>query len=178
MKRGRMPRAETCLVIVLMWLAAPLAAQDKPDFSGSWVLESIAQAAEDIPRALSVSQSIVRTNVRGDAMTPFFKDITVTRALDSGTRSETFQIGVAGGTVSGRADGSANRPRTHHRVEWEEQALIIESGRYTGPTPESGEWTERREVWSLDSGGRLRLSITTRSSVAAARSVILAYRRQ
>jgi hypothetical protein len=158
-------------------LGARLAAQDKPDFSGSWILESGARGA-DIPRTLSVSQSLVRTNVRAEPMKPFFKDIAVTRVLTSGTRSDTYQIGVEGGTVSGRADGSVNAPRTHHRVAWEEQALVIESGSYTGQALESGDWTERREVWSLDSGVRLRLAITTRSSVDAPRTVILMYRRQ
>ena len=165
-----------CFLVVMASLAAPLAAQDKPDFSGSWILESGASGT-DTPLALSVSQSLARTDVHGEPMLPFFKDITVTRALASSTRSETYQIGVVGGTVSGRADG-ANDPRTHHRVAWEEQALVIESGSYTGPTPESGDWAERREVWSLDSDVRLRLTITIRSSVDAPRTVMLVYRRQ
>ena len=111
-------------------------------------------------------------------MQPFFKDIAVTRALPSGTRSDTYQIGVVGGTASVRADGSANSPPTHYRVAWEEQALVMESGSYTGPAPESGDWAERREVWSLDSGVRLRMVITTRSSVDPPRTVMLVYRRQ
>src|SRR5438105_9408417 len=48
-------------VVVLASLGVPLAAQDKPDFSGSWILESGSPGA-DIPQALSVSQSVVRTN--------------------------------------------------------------------------------------------------------------------
>ena len=176
MKSDLIRRMAACFVVGMVSLA-PLAAQDKPDFSGSWLLES-GVSGTDIPLALSVSQSLVRTNVRGEPMQPFFKDITVTRALASSTRSETYQIGLVGGTVSGRADGGANGPRTHHRVAWEEQALVIESGSYTGPAPESGDWVERREVWSLDSGVRLRLAITMRSSVDAPRTVMLVYRRQ
>ena len=64
--------------VVMVSLCVPLLAQDKPDFSGSWILESGSSGA-DIPQALSVSQSIVRTNVRGEPMQPFFKDITATR---------------------------------------------------------------------------------------------------
>ena len=111
-------------------------------------------------------------------MTPFFKDITITRALPGGTRSEMYQIGVKGGTVSGLAAGSVDRPRTHYRVIWEEQALVLESGSYTGPVRESGEWVERREVWSLDSAVRLRLAIRTRRPVDGSTSVTLVYRRQ
>jgi hypothetical protein len=176
MKSDRIRRTATCFVIVIVSVGG-LVAQDKPDFSGSWILESRSSGA-DIPQTLSVSQSLVRTNVRGDPMKPFFKDITVTRALATGTRSDTYQIGVVGGTVSGRADGNIKGSRTHHRVAWEEQALVIESGSHTGPVPESGDWAERREVWSLDSGMRLRLAITTRSSVDAPRTVMLVYRRQ
>jgi hypothetical protein len=129
----------------------------------------------DIPQALSVSQSLVRTNVRGEPMQPFFKDITVTRVLASSTRSETYHIGGGGGGVS---VGSTGGQRTHYRVAWEEQALVIESGSYTGPIPESGNWAERREVWSLDSGVRLNLAITVRSSVDAPKTVTLVYRRE
>jgi len=177
MKSRLIQRTAPYYVVVLVSIAAQLAAQDKPDFSGSWVLESGAQSAGDIPQALSVSQSLVRTTVRGEPMKPFFKDITVTPALESGKSSQMYQIGVEGGTVAGRANGTADSLRTHHRVQWQEQALVIESGSYTGPTPESGQWAERREVWSLDSGGRLHVAITARSSVAASRTVMLVYRR-
>jgi len=165
-------------VVMAVSMTARLAAQDTPDFSGHWVLESASQSAADIPQTLSVSQSLVRTNVRGEPMKPFFKEITVARGLQNGTRSETHQIGVEGGLVSGRADGTVDALRLHHRVVWEAQTLVIENGSYTGPTPESGEWTERREVWSLDPGGQLRLAIATRSSVDPARTVTLVYRRQ
>jgi hypothetical protein len=158
---------------VVLCGAAPLAAQDKPDFSGSWVLESGAQPVGDIPQALSISQLLARTNVRGEASEPFFKDITVTRLLETSTRSDTYQIGTLGGTLSSEANGIA----THYHVSWEKQALVIERGTHTGPTRESGQWTERREVWSLESDGLLRLVITTRSSSESS-TVMLIYRRR
>jgi hypothetical protein len=173
----RIPLTTMCVVVVLASLGVGLIAQDKPDFSGVWMLES-GSSGVDIPQTLSVSQSLVRTNVRGEPIPPFFKDITVRRSLPDGTHSETYQIGIVGGTVAGTADGNAGRPRTHHRVAWEEQALVIESGSYTGAVQESGDWTERREVWSLDSNGRLHLAITTRSSVDASTTVMAMYRRQ
>lgn len=178
MRRGLILRTTRCFAVVLMSTAAQLVAQDKPDFSGSWILESAAQSAGDIPLALSVSQSLVRTNVRGEPMKAFFKDITVTRVLASGPRSETYQIGVVGGSVPGRGDASRSEPGTHHRVEWEGDVLIIERATYTGQTRESGEWTDRHEAWMLDSAGRLRVEITTRSSTDASKTAILVYRRQ
>jgi hypothetical protein len=179
MKWGLIVHAVSSLVIAAASVVAQVAAPDGPDFSGRWVLESTPQSAVDISRALSVSQSVVRTNVRGEPIGPFFKDIMVVRNLANGARSEeTYQIGVVGGTVfARRADGTVE-PSTYRRVGWEGQTLVIESGSYTGPTRESGQWTEQREVWSLDSSERLRLTITTRSSVGTASTVTLVYRRQ
>jgi hypothetical protein len=93
MKSDRIRCTTTGFLVVIVWLGSGLAAQEKPDFSGSWILESGSSGA-DIPQALSVSQSLVRTNVRGEPTNPFFKDITVTRALATGTRSDTYPIGV------------------------------------------------------------------------------------
>src|SRR5262245_59635010 len=59
--RDLIRRPAACFVVVVS-LTAPLAAQEKPDFSGSWVLESGASGT-DIPQTLSLGQSLVRTNV-------------------------------------------------------------------------------------------------------------------
>jgi hypothetical protein len=154
----------------------PQAAQDKPDFSGHWILESQWQPTADIPRALSVHQSLVQTNVYGQPMTPFFKDISVERAFESGSRSETYDIGVLGGVVGGLGKGP-RQPQTLFSATWEDQALVIEKRTYTGPTPGSGDWTERREVWSLDQEHRLRVTITTRDSTVASKTIEVTYRR-
>jgi hypothetical protein len=177
MKRGLSLHTVLWFVVLAVSVVARLTAQDTPDFSGDWILESAPQSAAEIPKALSVRQSLVRATVHGEPLKPFFRDITVARELANGTRSETYQIGLVGGTVPGRADGNADGPRSHRRVEWEELTLVFESGSYTGPTPESGQWADRREVWSLDPGGRLRLAITTRSSDGASSTVTLVYRR-
>ena len=171
MKRNLILHSAQCLVVFLVSVDTPLAAQDKPDFSGSWVLES-GPSSGDIPRSLSVKQTVIRTNVRGEPIPPSFKDLKVTPALEGGTDSATYQLGIVGGTT--RSEG----PQTHFCAAWEAQTLVIERGTYTGQVPESGEWTERREVWSLDESGRLHLTITTRSPAAAVRTVMLVYRRQ
>jgi hypothetical protein len=180
MKRGLISHPLPWLVVLAVSIATQVAAQDKPDFSGHWVLESGSQSAADVPEALEVSQSLVRTNVYGQPMPPFFKDITVVRAFENGARSETYQIGVEGGTVSGGTAERADQPRSqyHYHVAWESETLVMEFGSYTGPAPESGQWTERREEWLLDPGGRLRVAITTRSSSAASSTVTQVYRRR
>ena len=159
--------------------AAMVAAQAGPDFSGRWVLEDSSLAKADVARSLLVRQSLVSTNVRGEPMTPFFKELLVERAFEGGTRSETYQLGLAGGVVPGiRRDGSATGSHLRNAARLEERQLVIETGSFTGPTPETGEWTERLEVWALDSVGRLRVVITTRSSAAPSTAVALVYKRQ
>jgi len=159
-------------------VGASLRAQVGQDFTGRWILESPAQPAPDIPRALSVRQSLVSTNVRGEPIRPFFKDITIEREFASGTRSETHEIGVVGGVLPAPGpDRRANGPNQHHAVKWDANALVFESGSYTGQGRETGVWTEHREIWSLDSNNRLHLMITTRSSIDALRTVELVYRR-
>jgi len=166
------------VLVLTVLLGTSLHAQNGPDFSGRWILESRSQPASDIPKALLVRQSLVRTNVRGEPMRPFFRDITIEREFESGTRSETHEIGVVGGVVPGVGpDGRISGVRQHHAVTWDGKALVFESGSYTGATPETGVWTERREVWSLDSNRRLHLVITTLSSVSASSTVTLVFRR-
>jgi hypothetical protein len=167
--------------IALITLAGVLVqASDGVDFTGRWILESPPPAPAGTPRALSVRQSLVTTNVRGEPMRPFFKDIIIDREVDGATRHERHQIGVVGGVVGGilLTGGVATNPQGHHAVKWDANALVFESGSYTGQSPETGVWTERREVWSLDSNGRLRVVITIRGSSDAPRTVALVYQRQ
>lgn len=177
-KRITLRRALVVMGLAFVCAEVQLAAQDKPDFSGSWVLESGAQAAPEIPQSMSVNQTLERTNVRGGVGTVILQNISIKRDLEGGTRSDMYRIGLMGGAVAGLSAGIRTGTSTHFRVVWAEQALVIETGSYTGEKPESGEWTERREIWSLEPDGRLRLAITTRSSVEDSRTVILVYRRQ
>ena len=166
-------------VILVMLGIVAVAAQDKPDFSGSWFLASSKPPGSDIPRALSVRQRLVRTNVYGEPMTPFFKDIAVDREFESRTQSETHLIGIVGGVVPGLTrDGSPRGSTEHHAVTWDGNALVFETGTYTGEARETGVWAERREVWSFDPDGRLRVVITTRNSVDTPRAVTSLYRRR
>jgi hypothetical protein len=166
-------RAPLSAIALSMLVGAFVRAQDGIDFTGRWILESPSAASAETPRALSVRQSLVTTNVRGEPMRPFFKDITIEREVEGSTRAETYQIGVVGGVVGGL--GGSGR---HYAVKWDANVLVLESGSYTGQIPETGVWTERREAWSLDSDGRLHVVITTRSPTDALRTVALVYRQR
>jgi hypothetical protein len=169
---------QTWSIALIMLATVGVAAQDKPDFSGRWILTTPQQSDTDTPLALSVRQTLVRTTVRGNPMEPFFRDITIERQFETGTQSATHLIGVQGGVVPGlRADGSANGPTAHHAVRWDRNALVFESGSYTGQRPETGVWAERREVWSLNPEERLTVVITKRSSGDARREITAVYRR-
>lgn len=166
------------VIAMLMLASVGVAAQDKPDFSGRWVLASPQRSDTDVPLALSVLQTLVRTTAHSDAMEPFFRDIAIDRQFEGRTHSETHLIGVQGGAVPGlRADRSPNGPTAHHAVKWDGRALGLESGSYPGQRPETGVWSERREVWSLDPDGLLRVVITNRSSDDAPGEITMVSRR-
>ena len=173
-------RTPLSAIALSMLVGTFVQAQDGVDFTGRWILESPSSASAETARALSVRQSLVTTNIRGEPMRPFFKDIAIERQAEGGTRVETHQIGVVGGVVGGltSTSGTAGSPRRHHAVKWDANALVFESGSYTGQSPETGVWTERREAWSLDSDGRLHVVITTRGSSDAPRTVAVVYQRQ
>jgi hypothetical protein len=169
---------QTWSIALIVLAAVGVAAQNKPDFSGRWVLATPQQSDADVPLALSVRQTLERTTVRGEPMEPFFRDITIERQFETSARSETHLIGVQGGVVPGiRAGGGPIGPTAHHAVKWDGNALVFESASYSGQRPETGVWTERREVWSRDPDGRLRVVITTRSSVDAPTETRVVYRR-
>ena len=112
-------------------------------------------------------------------MKPFFRDVTIEREFETGTRSETYQIGVAGERIPPvNEDGIPNRRPIGSSVRLEGQSLIIESGSEIGQTPESNGRPERREVWQVEPDGRLKLTITTRTSTDPLKTDTFIYRRQ
>jgi hypothetical protein len=158
-------------------VGAIAAAQDKPDFSGRWVLAVPAQPGPDVPRALSVTVTVTSTTVTGAAMEPHFSQIHIAREFDSGTIPEGHRIGLIGGTVGARsADGRSSGATTRYSVTWFDRTLVFESSSHTGQAPETGEWTDRVETWSLDAEGRLRITITSRSP-GGRQTTTLVYRR-
>jgi hypothetical protein len=130
---------------------------------------------------LAIHQPLRRTTVLGERMPPAFVHLTVERHFESGVRAETYHIGTVGGTVGITGDGSdpsLNPARSLVSVRWEGDRLYIETGRYSGPTRDSGPYTEHTEVWWLDEQGRLLITVTDRWSNAEVATRTLTYRRQ
>jgi len=171
------------LAMLSILLAATVTAQDQPDFSGRWVLEASAVAGPDVAQSLTVRQPIVRTNVHGAPIPPFFKELSVERQFVTGARTDTYQIGVEGGVVGGVAPSNrgdapgANAPQSRFSVRWEDKRLVIESGRYSGSTREAGAYTEHTEIWQLDGADTLILSVIDAGSGRGSTTKTLIYRK-
>jgi hypothetical protein len=106
------------VLVALIALATPIQSQSQPDFSGTWALDS--PPAAEAPVAITVKQVLVRTNFRGEPIAPLFRQIVITRA----GRTESYDIGAIGGSMSGIVGGPMSPLRTHQRVAWEEQVLV------------------------------------------------------
>ena len=175
---GTMLATVSSSVLVLLVSAATQMPKE-PDFSGHWALVQTSGAPQEAASVLTVQQTITRTTVRGEPMTPWFSAITVQRHFSTGIVSETYKIGIISGTVGGVPPG-ASSPQGEWAtisVKWEGETLIIRTGKYSGPPQQSVADTEHEERWSFDPGGKLSIKITDRLSGSQVASAVLVYRR-
>jgi hypothetical protein len=170
------------LLVAVGYLIAPVShgssaqVPKEPDFSGEWVLARASAATDEQAFILTVRQTITRTTMRGEPMKPWFSALAVERRSRRGIMSESYRIGLIGGTVS--AIPPASEERTTVAVKWEGDHLIIRTGKYSGPPQESGPYTEHEEVWSLDRKGSLLITVTDRGSNIKPTTVQFVYRRR
>jgi len=160
----------SCVLLVLLNSAARV--PKAPDFSGEWVLVKAGDSTAE-QASLSIRQTITRTTMRGEPMQPWFSDLAVVRRSErSIVSSESYKIGLIGGTYSGISH------RTTFAVKWQGDSLIIQTGTYEGPSQQSGPYTEHEEVWSLDPEGKLLITVTDGGSNITPTTVRLVYRRR
>jgi hypothetical protein len=114
-----------CILAIIA--VSAVAAQELPNFSGEWHLES---STANLPSRMTITQTLVTSNVRGEPMTPFYRDITVERELASGTVKSTYHPGSVGG--GGIVGGGGPMRRSHIEVQWDGASLVITTGDYTG----------------------------------------------
>ena len=166
------------MVVLVPWFivmtAMTTADTGVPDFSGRWVLEPGQESVADVARAMSITQALVS----GEPVSSPIRQVTVVRDFTTSSQTETYRIGASSITVPGWWLGEPKGPKTRQRVAWQDTTLVIDRGSYTGPAPEAGQWTERRETWSLDPAGRLRLTIITRGSDRPVTTDVQLYRRE
>jgi hypothetical protein len=163
------------LLLLTSLVAAVVEAQEKPDFSGSWILQDPPQSSVDIPRVLTIRQPLRRTTARGEPMPPVFLDLTVEKHFESEVRTDTYHIGTEGGTGTFGAFGGS-RSTSRFSVRWDGDRLRIETKSY--PTSDTREYTEQNEVWWLDEQGRLLITVVDRRSDSEPATRTLTYRRQ
>lgn len=169
--------------VLVAQAAAGTGMPPKPDFSGHWTLVAAQPADAGVAKALDVRQTVTRTNIRGEPMAPFFSTIEIERRFDANTTTATHLIGIVGGTVGGVASargGARSAPRpihSHQAVRWDDRTLVFEHGTSTGDAWQTGEWTERRETWTLRADELLEVTIATSGSNERARNMTASYRR-
>ena len=79
------------------------------------------------------------------------------------------------GTTSSTA---ATIPRsTHEAAVWRDSSLVFDHGAHTGITPGTGDWTERREAWTLEPNEELKITIATSGSGESGRTVTATFRK-
>jgi hypothetical protein len=129
-----------------------------------------------------VEQPVTRTNVRGEPIRPAYLRITIRRERASRVTTDTRQIGIVGGIVGGvvgRA-GQPAGPSPDSRVEtvWRGETLMFLDSRHGPDGPRSADWFERRESWSLEPDGRLRIEIVSETQIQPEQTVVFLYRRE
>jgi hypothetical protein len=174
-RSGVYPNVRAVLAACFLGIGAVATAQQGVDFSGRWALQS-SVTGSPVARALTIEQPLTRKNVHGEAMPPAYLRISIRREGETGGGTETRMIGVIGGSVGG-VDSRISR-WTHNQTRWEGDNLVLVDGSSTGDSPRSGEWTERREVWSLTADGFLTIEIETEGAHTTRQTQRLVYRRQ
>src|SRR3954469_15323202 len=118
----RMP-ATLSLELVLAAVVSG-AAQEKPDFTGTWVLVTPTGAA-NVPATIVVRESFKRESVTGVALpSPIVSMHVERRAADGGVMADDFTIGVIGGFVGG-GSGGAVPVRRNFAATWDNNQLVL-----------------------------------------------------
>jgi hypothetical protein len=162
-------------VVLVATLASSL--QAHPDFAGRWTLD-MPSPPPDAARVLVVEQPVTRTTVRGEPMPPTYLHLSVRREGPSGTTTDTYMIGTIGGIVGALdKNGKRTAPSTYFETVWRGDALTFLTRRDGQDGPQTGDWSERSESWSLDADGRLRVEIETEAHDRARQTTVLHYHR-
>jgi hypothetical protein len=163
------------LLLCVMLLATTLVvtAQDKPEFSGVWILMPSDSSASSAAQTLVVHQLLTRTSVRGIALDHPLITFEIERHSSGSVHSERYQIGVIGGTIIGDVE-------THHSTTWDGDRLVIETiySTYSARQRNTEISSTHTEVWSLDAQGTLSVVATDQNADAKPRTSTLIYRHQ
>jgi hypothetical protein len=150
-------------LIALVALATSTLAQERPSFSGRWVLVQGSNVDFPLAKSLQVQQFDETRLTR----------ITITREFaGNSNRSEQYSIGLVQGSVE------PDESETSFSAKWDDGALVLIAAEY----PE-GRWRDRRsriatERWSVEPEGRLLVNITIRETGTEPKSTSAQYTKQ
>jgi hypothetical protein len=154
----------------------------EPDFSGRWVLDSLAPAPPDAPLTIIVEQPVVRANVRGEPITPSYLRVSIRRERASGATDETRWIGTIGGRIGGtagpRGQPASRSPEQRLETTWRDHTLVFLDSQFGPDGRHTGNWSERRESWSLEPDGRLRVEIVMETRDQPQQTPVSLYKRR
>jgi|RhiMethySRZTD1v2_1073278.scaffolds.fasta_scaffold00149_15 hypothetical protein len=145
-------------------------AQDHPDLSGRWILDNVHDASSDAAVELTVQQVERTTSALGRPLAEPVTFLTVERRSAAGIRIDRYEpVGVVGGVVEGLSGQPGTLTTTMgYSTKWDGAVLVI-------TRTERGE--TRDERWSLEAGGILVLTTTTRANGSESK-IRLVYRKQ
>jgi hypothetical protein len=163
--------------VLILSVSQPASAQDKPDFSGDWVLVNRRDAPTKAAQSLTVHESFKRESVRGTPVNPPLITLMVERRINGIVHGELYTVGTISGTAGGSVLGDET-DRTRVSTAWDGDRLVIDI-MYSGRPLERGSSSEHKEVWSLNGAqGTLVLTVTDKIPGTEPVSITLVYRRQ
>lgn len=167
----------TWLCLALLWNTQAAERPARPDFSGEWVLVEPADHDPAVAVALTVRQPVVSRTARGTPMAPFYRNLDVDRHLATGDRSDSYMIGVRGGSVQGTA-AAGTTAESRQLVEWVGDTLVMTIRQWAGPAGDRQPDRQHTEVWQFNADGRLVIAVTDQEGRAEVRTATFKYRRR
>lgn len=173
---NRVMRTPTLGLVLVLAAVAPTMAQEKPDFTGTWVLATPNRTA-NVPATIVVRESFRQESVSGVPLPSPIVSMHVERHTATGdvTRDD-FTVGIVGGIVGGGSSGAAPA-RMNFAATWDGDQLVLETT-WSGRPVDAGTSSLHRETWTIDRAGRL--TVTTKESIGLAEftTTTVTYRRQ
>jgi hypothetical protein len=152
-------------------------AQPSMDFSGRWVLTS-SGAGSDAPQTMKIEQWMTSLNAYGEPISPGHLRISTEHSAPDGQTTHVREIFGDQKLIVAASTADPAGWHGDYATKWDAGTLTITDRRYTGRSPRTGAWTERREAWSIAPDGTLVIEIITEGSKSTRRKVTCLYKRQ
>lgn len=169
-----MPITVALCLLLTSFQAAGVAAQDKPNFAGEWILVTPSEPPAGAARKLTVAQDAA--------------SVTITRVSETGSASTGYELNAAAGTVSGTSGIDAARASTTSKGKWAGSSLSLDDITCrrlvtvrSAPSirmSDAEACEQRSEMWSAGpKPGLLTIEITTRGPEKRVSTATFIYRR-